>query len=118
MKRFRCVYYQADSGKTPVREFVDSLHDRTQQKYFQVAALLEDYGKSLPKPHADFIGDGIYELRFFGIEGKIRILYFFYYGNKIVFTNGFVKKIQRTPKKEIELAQSRRSLYIAQADKR
>ncbi|MDO8675339.1 MAG: type II toxin-antitoxin system RelE/ParE family toxin [Candidatus Omnitrophota bacterium] len=112
MSKFTCIYYQTDAGRRPVEEFIDSLHERTQQKYFEVVGLLEDYGKSLPKPHADFLGGEIYELRFVGIEGKVRILYFFYHGNKIIFTNGFVKKRQKAPKIEVELAKERRILYI------
>ncbi len=112
MAEFKCVYYQTQAGRTPVKEFVDSLHERSQQKYFEVVNLLETYGKSLPKPHADFLGDDIYELRFVGIEGKMRILYFFYFENKIVFTNSFVKKTQRTPKKELALAKERRKIYL------
>ena len=109
---FKCVYFQTDSGRVPVKEFIDSLHDRTQQKYFTVAGLLEEYGKSLPNPHADYIGNDIYELRFTGIEGQIRVFYFFYFENKIVFTNGFVKKTQKAPKREMDLAQRRRNLYF------
>ena len=101
MAKFTCIYYQTNAGRKPVKEFIDSLHDRTQQKYFEVVGLLEDYGKSLPKPHADFLMDEIYELRFVGIEGRVRILYFFYHGNKIIFTNGFVKKQQKAPKKGV-----------------
>lgn len=112
MAEFKCVYYQTEAGRAPVKEFIDSLHERSQQKYFEVVSLLEKYGKGLPKPHADYLGDEIYELRFIGIEGKIRVLYFFYSGDKVVFTNGFVKKAQRTPKRELELAKERRNMYL------
>ena len=111
MAAFTCVYFQTEAERAPVKEFIDSLHNRTKQKYLEVVGLLEVYGKSLPWPHADFLGDEIYELRFVGIEGKIRILYFFYYGHKIVFTNGFVKKRWKVPAKEIALAKSRKAAY-------
>jgi phage-related protein len=117
MNKYICVYFQTDSGRVPVREFVDSLHDRIQQKYFEIVALLADYGKSLPQPHADYLGDGIYELRFVGIEGRVRILYFFYDEHKIVFTNGFVKKQPKAPRSEIELAKKRRKIYIEQQER-
>jgi len=112
MKKFQCVYFQTLSGKAPVKEFIDSLHGRTQQKFFTVAGLLEEFGKALPKPHADYLGDEIYELRFAGIEGKVRALYFFYDGGRIVLTNGFLKKRQKTPVREIELAKKRRKIYL------
>ncbi len=117
MTRFKSVYYQTDAGRMPVKEFIDSLHERTQQKYFEVVKLLEEYGKNLLEPHAKDLGDEIYELRFFGIEGKVRVLYFFYHETKIVFTNGFVKKKGRTPKSDIETAAGRRKTYFERCAK-
>lgn len=112
MVQFKCVYFQTNSGRLPVKEFIDSLYGRTQQKYFEIIGLLEEYGKKLPKPHAGALGDDIHELRFSGTEGKIRILYFFYYENKIILTNGFIKKQQKIPRAEIELSKERRRSYI------
>ena len=112
MNKFKCIYFQTDSGRLPVKEFIDSLHERTQQKYFEIVGLLENYGKSLPKPHTDALGEDIHELRFSGIEGRIRVLYFFYFEQKIIFTNGFIKKRQKAPKKSLELAKERRRFYI------
>lgn len=39
-------------------------------------------------------------------------MYFFYYNEKIILTNGFIKKTQKTPKKEIDLAKKYRKEYI------
>lgn len=41
-----------------------------------------------------------------------RILYFFFVGDKAVLTNGFVKKTQKTPRKEIEKAKTYRKDYL------
>lgn len=109
----KCVYFQTESGRAPVKEFVGSLDQRTQHKYFEVVRMLEDYGKDLPQPHAKYLGDDIHELRFFGIEGRLRILYFFYHEGKAVLTNGLVKKRGPVPMKEIETAKSRRQNYLA-----
>lgn len=54
--------------------------------------------------YSKHLEDGIFEVR-----GKIgndisRVLYFFYINEKIILTNGFIKKTQKTPKKEIDLA--------------
>ena len=43
----------------------------------------------------------------------VRLLYFFHEGKIIVVTNGFVKKSQKTPAKEIALAKQRRKDYLA-----
>ena len=74
--------------------------------------VLQEKGNHLREPYSKHLDDGIYEIR-----GKIgtnisRVLYFFYYGGKIIITNGFVKKTQRTPKAEIELAKKYRKDYM------
>lgn len=112
MKKIKCVYYQTNSGRMPAKEFVDSLDERSQQKYFEVVDLLRGYGKSLPEPHAKFLEDGIHELRFFGIEGRVRILYFFFHGDKAVLTHGLVKKKGPVPKKDIKTAKGRMITYL------
>lgn len=74
--------------------------------------LLQEKGNQLREPYTKYLNDGIFEIR-----GKIgsdisRVLYFFYYGGKIIVTNGFIKKTYSTPVKEIELAKKYRKDYI------
>ena len=59
-----------------------------------------------------FLGDGIFELRCKLGSNITRALYFFYVGKKIIVTNGFVKKTQKTPPFEIKLAKERRSDWL------
>ena len=112
MGRIVSYYYLTESGKSPVREFIDSLDFKTQRKFFFVKELLEEFGHKLPFPHAKYTGNDIFEIRFRGQEGHIRILYFFYHQNKVIFTNGFIKKSGKAPKNEIETAVERRSKYL------
>ena len=60
---------------------------------------------------------GIFEIR-----GKIgtditRVLYFFYYGKRIILTNDFIKKTQQTPKNEIKLAKTYRKDFLERVGK-
>ncbi|WP_367949861.1 type II toxin-antitoxin system RelE/ParE family toxin [uncultured Ruminococcus sp.] len=53
----------------------------------------------------------------FEIRNKVgnditRIFYFFVIGQKIILTNGFIKKTQKTPKTEIALAKKYRNNYL------
>lgn len=112
MKKYTCVYFTTDSGRIPVEEFIDGLNARSRQKFFNVVAMLEELGKHLPEPHGKYIGDEIYELRFQGIEGHVRVLYFFFVTEKIILTNGFVKKTWKVPEREIETAVERRKIYL------
>jgi len=56
--------------------------------------------------------DGIYEVRVITTFNSIRILCFFDDGNLVVLTNCFVKKTQKTPKKEIKLAEKLKKEYL------
>ncbi len=112
MSQFTSSYYLTDSGRSPVEEFIKLLNRRTRQKFFAGVELLEKFGKKLPEPHAKCIGNDIYELRVRGQEGHIRVLYFFFCQETVIFTNGFVKKTNKTPKKEKQLALSRKKIYF------
>ena len=113
MKKVTCYYSETEGGRSPVREFIDSLAPKTQRKYFFVMGLLEEYGHRLPQPHADYVGDEIYELRFSGIEGAVRVLYFFFHQDKAIFTNGFLKKTNKLPGSEKTLAMTRRKAFLS-----
>jgi len=44
------------------------------------------------------------------------VLYFFFVGRKIILTNGFVKKTQKTPASEVETAKKYRAEYLARKE--
>ena len=108
----KAVYFVTDSNRRPAEEFVKSLNVRSREKFFSVIELLEEFGRTLSFPHTKYIGDEIFELRFESIEGAVRVLYFFFDGAKAVLTNGFVKKSNKTPKKEKQTAIERRKIYL------
>lgn len=56
--------------------------------------------------------EGIYEVREITTSKSIRILCFFDEGNLVVLTNCFVKKSQKTPRKEIKLAEKLKKEYL------
>lgn len=74
--------------------------------------LLELNGSTLREPYSKHLEDGIFELRTKVSSDITRILYFFVIGQKIILTNGFVNKTQKTPKNEIEIAKKRRNEYL------
>ena len=69
------------------------------------------------KPAEEYIGEGIFELRTKVGTNISRVLYFFVVGDKAVLTNGFIKKMQKTPRSEIELAKLYRADYKARSEK-
>lgn len=117
MRNFICKYYVTPGNRVPVEEFVDSLNERGQKKFYYFIELLEARGHLLSLPHAKYVGDSIFELRFFAEEGAIRILYFFFDAQDVILTNGFVKKSNQTPQQEKNLAIERRKEYLERKTK-
>ena len=81
-------------------------------KLVMTLKVLQEQGNRLREPYSKHLEDGIFEVR-----GKVgsdisRVLYFFYYGGRIILTNGFIKKTQKTPPEEIALAQKYRADYF------
>jgi len=111
LKRVECLYFKLGKRK-PAQEFIDSLDYWTQRGFFNKKDLLEEFGHKLPGPHAKYIKDGIFELRFTGTEGRIRVLYFFYHQDKAILTNGFIKKTQKIPKGPLEIAVKYKKMFL------
>ena len=85
-------------------------------KVYGLLGLLEEYGNALRMPYSGHLDDGIFELRARQGSNIVRVLYFFFIDRRVVLTNGFVKKTQKTPTAEIELAKQRRTIYLARME--
>ena len=112
MEQYKVEFYEKDNGECPVEEFLLNLDKKMMAKMAGLIGILQEKGNLLREPYSKHLNDGIFELR-----GKVgndisRVLYFFYYGRKIVITNGFIKKTQKTPALEIEKAKKYRRNYI------
>ena len=100
-------YFTDEMGEQPVKEWIDTLEVKLQLKIFRAFELLEDFNINLKAPYVKPLEDKLYELRIKDPKGIYRIIYFAYTGQEFIMLNGFVKKTQKTPKKEIELAKIR-----------
>lgn len=105
-------FYELPDGTEPVRLFLESLDPKMHAKVLREIDLLVENGPELRLPHSRPVGDGIFELRIKQSSNISRVMYFFFIRNKAVLTNGFIKKTQKTPKKEIELAKKYRQDYL------
>jgi len=72
-----------------------------------ILEMIEDFGPALGKPHTAPMGSGLFEIRAKGREGIGRAFFCTVKGQEIVILHSFVKKTQRTPKKELEKARRR-----------
>ena len=106
------IFYEKKNGACPVEDFISDLDLKMRVKMIGLLEILEDKGNMLREPYSKHLDDGIFEIRCKVGNNITRVLYFFYYEGKIILTNGFVKKTQKTPKKEIELAKERRKDFV------
>lgn len=108
---FRVDFYRNDDGTKPVGIFIKSLNVKLRAKVVSDLDRLEMLGNEARPPLSKHLEDGIYECRTIFGNDIVRILYFFDEGQIILATNGFVKKQQKTPRSEIDLAKKRRDIY-------
>lgn len=118
MEQFEVIFYEKENGESPVEDFMSSLDLKMRVKLIGLLEILEEKGNQLREPYSKHLEDGIFEIRCKTGRNISRVLYFFYYEGKIILTNGFIKKTQKTPRKEIELAKKYRTDYKERNEKK
>jgi len=76
-------------------------------RFLRYAERMEIYGPNLGMPHTRAMGEGLFELRLKAAEGIARVFYCTLIGRRIVMLYQFVKKSEKTPRKELEIARRR-----------
>jgi phage-related protein len=76
-------------------------------RFLRYAERMEHYGPDLGMPHTRAMGKGLFELRLNAAEGLARVFYCACGGRRIVMLHQFIKKSEKTPRKEIEIARKR-----------
>lgn len=117
MQNFKIIFYDKPDGTEPAKDFLLSLDTKMRARMTKIINLLEINGTELRMPYSEHLVDGIFELRAKVGSNISRVLYFFVIGSKVVLTNGFIKKTQKTPKNEIELAKKYRNEFLNREEK-
>ena len=89
-----------------VEKFILALEKQTVAKVIRTVDLLEKFEHKLGLPHSKKVSKDLFELR---IRGKQEIRLFYCFHNKSIhLLNGFVKKSQKIPKKELNKDEGKR----------
>lgn len=106
-------FYRNAGGDCPIEEFLDGLGPKQAQKVAWVLRLVVEL-PLVPKQYFKKLEgtEELWEVRAEFAGGAFRLLGFWDKGNLIILTNGFAKKTQKTPGREIEFAHQRRRDYL------
>ena len=100
--RYAIIYYSKE-----VEDAVFALPAMLQARYINLSGRMIEHGANLGMPHTKTFGDGLFELRLKGPEGIARVFYCTLIGKRIVMLHSLVKKSQKTPPRELRVAEMR-----------
>ena len=104
------VYFFVDEkGNNPVRQFIETLPDKEQAKIAAYVSELKIQGHNLRRPLADYLGEGIYELR----PKDNRVFYFFLMKDNMVLVHAIRKKTNKILKEDLALCLKRKAEVVS-----
>jgi phage-related protein len=108
--RWTIEFFTDARGKSAVIEFINSLPERDQVAIGRLLLLLQEFGVHLGAPYARPVTGHrkLWELR----PGAIRLFYFAHTGQRFVILHAFRKKTQKTPRREIAIAERRMKEFL------
>ena len=106
------VLYQERDGTVPLVDWLEGLVPKARAKCIARIIRLRRRGHELRRPEADYLCDGIYELRVAWQRVNYRLLFFFHGRTAAVLSHGTVK-LARVPPREIARAVQRKALFEA-----
>ena len=104
------VYFFVDAkGNSPVRDFIEALSSKEQAKIAAYVSELKIQGHNLRRPLADYLGNGIYELR----PKNNRVFYFFFMKDNAVLVHAIRKRTNKIPKEDLALCIKRKAEVVS-----
>jgi len=106
-KRIPAKFYRTYSGSEPVREWLKSLNQE-ERRLIGIDIKTVEYGWPIGMPTCRPMGKGLFEVRTNLPLGKVARVFFCIYENQMILLHGFIKKTQKTPKQDLNLALERK----------
>jgi phage-related protein len=102
-KRIPALFYETAGGRQPVREWLKGLSPGDRQTIGRDVQKVE-FGWPIGMPYCRSLGSGLWEVRSDLTDGKIGRIIFCLLQGRMVLLHGFVKKTQKTPMRDLDLA--------------
>jgi phage-related protein len=105
-KKIPAFFYQTAAGAEPVRDWLLSLGD-DDRRVIGVDIATVEYGWPVGMPTCRPLGDGLWEVRSSLPSRREARVIFAVIEEQMVLLHGFIKKSQKTPKTDLDLALKR-----------
>jgi phage-related protein len=106
-KRLPAAFWKSETGTEPVRDWLKSLEQEDRYEIGTDIKTLE-YGWPVGMPVCGSLGRGLWEVRTSLPHGRIARVIFCLHENEMILLHGFIKKTQKTPPHDLELAHDRK----------
>ncbi|MUG99107.1 type II toxin-antitoxin system RelE/ParE family toxin [Scytonema sp. UIC 10036] len=113
-KRNPAKFYRNENGKEPVRNWLKDL-SQEERRLIGTDMKTVEFGWPIGMPICRPMGNGLFEVRTDLPQGIARVL-FCIYQNQMILLHGFIKKSQKTPKKDLDLALERKQKLESEVD--
>ena len=104
------VFFRTEAGNEPVRDWLKMLPKEDRHAIGE-DLLTVQYAWPVGKPLVGYLDDGIWEVRS-RLDNRIARTLFIMVAEEIVLLHGFIKKLQRTPVHDLNLARRRKRQYL------
>lgn len=106
-KRVPAIFFKTEAGGEPVRDWLRGLPSAEDRKRIGADVKTVEFGWPVGMPVCRPLGDGIFEVRTSLAQNRIaRVLFYIDKKGRMVLLHGFIKKTQKTPDEDLELARS------------
>ena len=105
-KKVPARFYKNEAGKEPVRDWLKNL-GQSERYLIGTDIKTVEYGWPIGMPTCRPLGKGLFEVRTNLPDGIARVIFCFY-EDQLILLHGFIKKTQKTPKADLDLALSRK----------
>jgi len=111
-KRVPAIFFRTAAGGEPVREWLKGLPSPEDRKRVGEDIKTVEFGWPIGMPACRPLGDGIYEVRTNLVQNRIvRVLFYIDKKGRMVLLHGFIKKTQKTPDEDLDLAKGNKKKH-------
>ena len=111
-KRVPAIFFRTAAGGEPVREWLKGLPSPEDRKRVGEDIKTVEFGWPIGMPACRPLGDGIYEVRTNLVQNRIaRVLFYIDKKGRMVLLHGFIKKTQKTPDEDLDLARGNKKKH-------